>query len=298
MTKKQALGRGLGALISDAPATDSRENTPASAPAPVVVSVEEIDIALIDTNPYQPRQHFDEEALAELSASIEQIGIVQPITVCAGNDGRYVLIAGERRLRAAKMAGLKTIPAFTRTADDQGLLEMGLIENIQREDLNAMEVATTYQRLIDECKLTQEQLADRVGKKRATVTNYLRLLKLQGEVQKALIDKQIDMGHARALLTLDQPKLQLLALKRIVDGDLSVRKAEELIKTMAAEKPAPMPKPMLGEPEEYLRDHLINTMGLRADVKPGLKGDGKIVISYNNPDELDMILEKFDKFKE
>ncbi len=223
---------------------------------------------------------------------------MQPITVCAGNDGRYVLIAGERRLRAAKMAGLKTIPAFTRTADDQGLLEMGLIENIQREDLNAMEVATTYQRLIDECKLTQEQLADRVGKKRATVTNYLRLLKLQGEVQKALIDKQIDMGHARALLTLDQPKLQLLALKRIVDGDLSVRKAEELIKTMAAEKPAPKPKPMLGEPEEYLRDHLINTMGLRADVKPGLKGDGKIVISYNNPDELDMILEKFDKFKE
>lgn len=284
-------------MISDAPAPESRESTPTPQP-PAVVGVKEIEIDLIDTNPFQPRQHFDEEALAELSASIEQIGIVQPITVSDGKDGRYTLIAGERRLRAAKMAGLKAIPAFTRTANDQELLEMGLIENIQREDLNAIEIATTYQRLIDECSLTQEQLADRVGKKRATVTNYLRLLKLQGEVQKALIDKEIDMGHARALLTIDEPKLQQLALKRIIDGGLSVRKAEELAKTMAAEKPAPKPKPTLAEPEEHLRDHLVNTMGLRADVKPGQKGDGKIVISYNNPDELEMILEKFDKFKE
>lgn len=297
MTKKQALGRGLGALIADAPAADNRPAPEQSEPT-AASGVVEIDVELIDLNPFQPRQHFDEEALAELAASIEKIGIVQPITASRNDDGRYRLIAGERRLRAAKLAGLKAIPAFIRTADDQGLLEMGLVENIQREDLNAIEVAISYQRLIDECQLTQEQLSERVGKKRATIANYLRLLKLQGEVQKALIDKQIDMGHAKALLSLDQPRLQVMALKRIVDGGLSVRKTEELVKQMAAERPAPKPRPSLEQAEEYLRSHLVNTLGLRADVKPGTKGDGKIVISYNNPEELEMIVEKFDKFKE
>ncbi|MBQ9470663.1 MAG: ParB/RepB/Spo0J family partition protein [Bacteroidales bacterium] len=297
MTKKQALGRGLGALIADAPAADNRPAPEQSEPT-AASGVVEIDVELIDLNPFQPRQHFDEEALAELAASIEKIGIVQPITASRNDDGRYRLIAGERRLRAAKLAGLKAIPAFIRTADDQGLLEMGLVENIQREDLNAIEVAISYQRLIDECQLTQEQLSERVGKKRATIANYLRLLKLQGEVQKALIDKKIDMGHAKALLSLDQPRLQVMALKRIVDGGLSVRKTEELVKQMAAERPAPKPRPSLEQAEEYLRSHLVNTLGLRADVKPGTKGDGKIVISYNNPEELEMIVEKFDKFKE
>ena len=297
MTKKQALGRGLGALIADAPAADNRPAPEQSEPT-AASGVVEIDVELIDLNPFQPRQHFDEEALAELAASIEKIGIVQPITASRNDDGRYRLIAGERRLRAAKLAGLKVIPAFIRTADDQGLLEMGLVENIQREDLNAIEVAISYQRLIDECQLTQEQLSERVGKKRATIANYLRLLKLQGEVQKALIDKKIDMGHAKALLSLDQPRLQVMALKRIVDGGLSVRKTEELVKQMAAERPAPKPRPSLEQAEEYLRSHLVNTLGLRADVKPGTKGDGKIVISYNNPEELEMIVEKFDKFKE
>lgn len=298
MTKKQALGRGLGALIADAPAADNRPAVPEQ-PQPVAASaVEEIAVELIDLNPYQPRQHFDEEALAELAASIEKIGIVQPITVKRTADGRYQLIAGERRLRASKQAGLRAVPAFIRTADDQGLLEMGLVENIQREDLNAIEVAFSYQRLIDECNLTQEQLSERVGKKRATITNYLRLLRLHGEVQRALMDNQIDMGHARALLALDRPQQQVAALKRIVDGGLSVRKAEELVKQMAAERPAPKPRPALAPPEEQLRSHLVNDLGLRADVKPGPKGDGKIVISYNNPEELEMIVEKFDKFKE
>lgn len=295
-----ALGRGLGALIEDA----STENRGQEVPQKQVTSelVKEIEVEKIDLNPFQPRTNFNEDALAELAESIKKIGIIQPITVRATDDERFQLIAGERRLRASKIAGLATIPAYIRTADDQGLLEMGLIENIQREDLNAIEVAISYQRLIDECNLTQENLSDRVGKKRATISNYLRLLKLSAEVQKALIDGQIDMGHARALITIDDANLQTSILKKIIEEDLSVRKTEELVRLATSNDKKPSTKKTtktsLGTSEEYIKSHLVDSMGLRADVKPGKKGDGRIIISYNNPEELEMIVEKFDKFKE
>lgn len=288
-----ALGRGLGALIEDA----STDPTPQKHITSELVR--EIGVDEIDLNPFQPRTSFNEEALAELAESIGKVGIIQPITVRTNNN-RFQLIAGERRLKASIMAGLKTIPAYIRTADDQGMLEMGLIENIQREDLNAIEVAISYQRLIDECNLTQENVSERVGKKRTTVTNYLRLLKLSAEVQKSLIDGQIDMGHARALIPIEDQKLQASVLSKVIEGGLSVRKTEELVRITLEPKISTSPKaePKLGSSEESIKNHLINTMGLRADVKPGVKGDGKIVISYNNPEELEMIMEKFTKFKE
>lgn len=299
MTKKTVLGRGLNALIE---AADTDFARPVE-PTPPVVSelVKEIKTNQIDLNPFQPRTHFDEEALDELAESIKNIGIIQPITVRATENNRFQLIAGERRLKASIKAGLKTIPAYIRTADDQNMLEMGLIENIQREDLNAIEIAISYQRLIDECNLTQENLSDRVGKKRATIANYLRLLKLSGEVQKALIAKQIDMGHARALLSLDSAKQQIALLEKVIAEGLSVRKTEDIVRKINDETPNKKKgktKSSLGSSEEHIKNHLINSLGLRADVRPGNKGDGKIIITYNNPDELEMIMEKFDKFKE
>lgn len=293
-----ALGRGLGALIEEA-STEIRTQEP---PKNIVSElINEIEIDKIDLNPYQPRTVFNEDALTELAESIKAIGIIQPITVRA-TDNRFQLIAGERRLRASKLAGLKKIPAYIRTADDQNMLEIGLIENIQREDLNAIEIAISYQRLIDECNLTQENLSERVGKKRATISNYLRLLKLSGEVQKALIEKQIDMGHARTLITIEDSKRQNLILNRVIEEGLSVRKTEELVRELTDKKPPQKGKTetkyALKTSEEHIKNHLINAMGLRADIKPGTKGDGKIIIAYNNPEELEMIVEKFDKFKE
>lgn len=300
MSKKMALGRGLGALIEDA-AIDSTKNSNEEHVSHVVKElVNEIEVDKIDLNPYQPRTHFDENALQELSDSILKLGVIQPITVRAV-DGRYQLISGERRLRAVKLAGLKTIPAFTRTADDQGMLEMALVENIQREDLNAIEVAISYQRLIDECALTQETLAERVGKKRATVTNYMRLLRLPAEIQVGISESKISMGHARALVNVDDTSLQLSIYNKIINEDLSVRKVEELVRDSQNHKAPKASKPKsstLAESEIMLHEHLTNKLGLRADVKPGGKGDGKIVISYNNPDELDLILEKFIKIEE
>ncbi len=296
-----ALGRGLGALIEDA-AVDSAKNGNEDDVKHVVRElVNEIEVEKIDLNPYQPRTHFNEEALQELSDSIQKLGVIQPITVRA-LDGRFQLISGERRLRAAKLAGFKTIPAFTRTADDQGMLEMALVENIQREDLNAIEVAISYQRLIEECALTQETLGERVGKKRATVTNYLRLLRLPAEIQLGISESKISMGHARTLVNIDDKSLQLSIYNRIIAEDLSVRRVEELVRESQNNKPVKEAKPKvsvnLDETEVMLREHLTNRLGLRADVKPGGKGDGKIVISYNNPDELDVIMEKFIKIDE
>lgn len=303
MSKKMALGKGLGALIDDA--VDPTRNQDIKTEKQVVSElVNEIEIEKIDVNPYQPRTQFDEEALKELAESISKLGVIQPLTVRAV-DGRFQLISGERRLRAAKLAGLKTIPVFIRTADDQGMLEMALVENIQREDLNAIEVAISYQRLIEECNLTQETLSERVGKKRATISNYLRLLKLPAEIQLGISQNLISMGHARALITIEDPKIQLDIYHQTINEGLSVRKVEELVR-MANEpqidnpsKPKePKGKANLGEQEIVLKDHLTNRLGLRADVKPGPKGDGKIVISYNNQAELEAILEKFIKIEE
>ena len=190
----------------------------------------DISVDSIDGNPFQPRTHFDEQSLEELAASIRKLGIVQPLTVRETGNGRYQLIAGERRLRAARLAGLTHVPAYIRTADDQAMLELALVENIQREDLDAVEVAISFQRLIEECRLTQEQLSDRVGKQRSTVANYLRLLKLPAEIQLGIRNKHLMMGHARTLVNIEDPKKQINVYYKIIDGDLSVRQAEELVR--------------------------------------------------------------------
>ncbi|WP_304611381.1 ParB/RepB/Spo0J family partition protein, partial [Paramuribaculum intestinale] len=218
--KRQALGRGLDSLIP-------MDDVPASGAS----AINEIDIELIQPNPDQPRSNFDEESLAELAASIRELGIIQPISL-RSVGGNYQIIAGERRYRAARMAGLSTVPAYIRVASDSELTEMALIENIQREDLNAIEIALTFKKLIERYELTQERLSERIGKKRATVANFLRLLRLPAEVQLGLRDKRLDMGHARALLAIDDPTVQLKIYKRILKEGLSVRKVEDLVKSI------------------------------------------------------------------
>src|SRR6478609_11079971 len=234
MSKKVALGRGLKSLLSDTPESDRLEEAaPASASHG---GMSEILVGEIEVNPFQPRQHFDQEALRELAESIKVHGIIQPITVRKLSRNQYQLISGERRFQASKLAGLKTIPAYIRLADDQQMLEMALIENIQRENLNPIEISLSYQRLISECNLKQEELGDRVGKNRSTVTNYLRLLKLPPDIQIGLRDNQVSMGHARALINVENPDSQLYIFKKIVEEDLSVRKVEELVREIATER--------------------------------------------------------------
>ena len=224
--KKNALGRGLGALIDGVEKEVLDKKVEANL---------EISIDSIDANPFQPRTRFDEQALEELASSIKELGIVQPLTVRETANGRFQLIAGERRLRAARIAGLTHVPAYVRTADDQAMLELALVENIQREDLDAVEVAISYQRLIEECRLTQEQLSDRVGKQRSTVANYLRLLKLPAEIQLGIKNKHLTMGHARTLVNIDDPKKQIKVYYKIIDDDLSVRSTEELVRELQTE---------------------------------------------------------------
>ena len=243
--KYPSLGRGLDALIStDAVKTDGSS------------SINEIAINLIKANPNQPRREFDPEALQELSDSIKEIGIIQPITLRKMEDGTYQIIAGERRFRASQLAGLTTIPAYIRTADDENVMEMALIENIQREDLNAMEIALAYQNLLEEYHLTQERLSERMGKKRTTIANYLRLLKLPAQIQMALKDRELDMGHARALLALDNPVDQINLFQEIQKFGYSVRKVEEIVKESKQNTKAS--KSQDSRPSEYdlLKQHL------------------------------------------
>ena len=227
MAKKNALGRGLGALIEGVEKEILEKKVEAN---------KDISVDSIDANPFQPRTSFDEQSLEELASSIKKIGIIQPLTVREAGDGRYQLIAGERRLRAARLAGLTHVPAYVRTADDQAMLELALVENIQREDLDAIEVAISFQRLTEECKLTQEKLSERVGKQRSTVANYLRLLKLPAEIQLGIRNRQLSMGHARTLINIEDPKSQINVYYKIVDGDLSVRQAEKLVRDLQADK--------------------------------------------------------------
>ena len=283
MAKRNALGKGLGALIEDA-GNDQGQH---------VDAVNEIDISKIDVNPYQPRTNFNEEALAELSSSIKEIGVIQPITVRKINDNKYQLITGERRFRAAKMAGITKIPAFIRVADDQAMLEMALVENIQREDLDAIEVAISYQRLIEECDLTQENLSGRVGKKRATISNYLRLLKLPAEIQLGIRDHKISMGHARALITIDDAEKQLKAYYRIIDEGLSVRKTEEIIRALSQQQTKHKKnqgKPELPEEYKQLKNHLADYFNTNIDFKRNGNGRGKIIIPFKSDDDLERIM--------
>jgi ParB family chromosome partitioning protein len=290
MTKKNALGRGLGALIEGV----EKEVLEKKVEANLQISVDSID-----GNPFQPRTRFDETALEELASSIRQLGIVQPLTLRETGNGRYQLIAGERRLRAARLAGLTHVPAFIRTADDQAMLEIALVENIQREDLDAVEVAISYQRLIEECKLTQEQLSDRVGKQRSTVANYLRLLKLPAEIQLGIKNKQLSMGHARTLINIEDPKKQIKVYYKIIDDDLSVRNTEELVRVLQTEiikDPLKIEKKKkLNEDFTQLSNHLEKVFSSKVNFRINEKGKGKIVILFDSPEEMERILGLFDK---
>lgn len=287
-TKKQALGRGLSALLQD-PSNDIRSVQDKNADK-VVGSIIELDIDVISVNPYQPRTKFNEESLVELASSIKELGVIQPITVRKTGFNSYQLVSGERRYRASKGIGLKTIPAYIRIANDQEILEMALVENIQRQDLDAIEIALSYQRLIDEIDLTQEQMSARVGKKRSTISNYLRLLKLDPIIQTGMRDGFISMGHGRAIINIDNTGTQLKIYEKIVSKKLSVRQTENLVRNYQRTKSiASAPKTALpeyvrtgiGELSEYF-DHKIN-------VKMSKTGGGKITLPFNSEDDFNRI---------
>lgn len=257
-------------------------------------AISEIEISKIETNPWQPRTDFDEEALNDLAESIKVQGIIQPITVRALSEKEFQLISGERRLQASKKAGLTTIPAYIRVADDQQMLEMALIENIQRENLNAIEIALSYQRLLAECDLKQEELGDRVGKNRSTVTNYLRLLKLPPDIQVALRDGKLSMGHARALISIDDVSRQLDIFNQIIKQDLSVRKVEELVRS-SSKKEEKETKPVEVNPEiKKLQGKLSTHFGSKIAIKSNDQNKGEIKIPFNSTEDLNRILEILD----
>ena len=289
MAKKMALGKGLGALLGDVKIGGDKNKSVIKKNE----NFEEIEIFKIETNPFQPRTDFNKEALEELAESIKVQGIIQPITVRKLNANSFQLISGERRYQASQIAGLKKIPAYIRKANDQQMLEMGLIENIQRENLNAMEIALSYQRLISECKLKQEELGERVGKTRSTVTNYLRLLKLVPDVQDAIRNGKISMGHARTLVGANSPEIQLEALKQIFAGDLSVRKVEQLIKELNGGKESETKKTTNSPSYEIkkLQEELSTHFGTKIAVKSNPNGKGEIKIPFVSTDDLNRILE-------
>lgn len=291
--KFTALGRGLDALIS----TEEVKTQGSS-------SIHEIPIEQIQANPNQPRHEFDQVALQELADSISEIGIIQPITLRKLSDDSYQIVAGERRFRASQLAGLKSIPAYIRTADDENMMEMALIENIQREDLNSLEIALAYQHLLEQYGLTQERLSERVGKKRTTIANYLRLLKLPAPIQVALQNKEIDMGHARALLTLDSPSLQIKVFEEMLREGYSVRKVEQLVKALnegetvksGGKKIVPRGSKL---PEEYnmLKRHLSDFFNTKVQLSCSVKGKGKISIPFNSEEDLERIVGILDQLK-
>ena len=291
--RRNALGRGLGALLDDTPANEDkilRDSMGGSAS-----KIDEIDIDDIEVNPYQPRNHFDQEALQELADSISVQGIIQPITVRKLEENSYQIISGERRLQASRLAGLSAIPAYIRTADDQQMLEMALIENIQRENLNALEIALSYQRLLSECDLKQEELGERVGKKRSTVNNYLRLLKLPPDIQAALRDKKISMGHARALINIENIEKQLDIFKKVIAQDLSVRKTEALAREAALSDAAPKSAEKQSYELSYemreMRTRLSSHFGTKVDLVMKGNDKGEIKIPYMSVEDLNRILE-------
>jgi ParB family chromosome partitioning protein len=297
--KKKALGKGLSALLND-----SVNVLPAEKPAARTVvsetgglgSVNEIKVAEIEVNPFQPRTDFDQQALQELADSIKLQGLIQPITVRRLSVGKYQLISGERRLRASKLAGLVTVPAYVRTANDQQMLEMALIENIQRENLNAIEVALSFQRMIEECNLKQDELGERVSKNRSTVTNYLRLLKLPPAIQASIRDGVISMGHAKALITIEDPDKQLFLHRQIIDEGLSVRKVEELarlIQKSGLKKPQAKNQQMPFQVQK-IQDDLASKFSTNVKLKIGNGGKGSIEIPFLSEDDLNRILEMLD----
>ena len=291
--KKRGLGRGLDAILqspeTDITSTDISGNYVAGA-------VAELNIDFIEANPFQPRTDFDENALNELAESIKVQGVIQPVTVRKMGRDKYQLISGERRLRASKLAGLKTIPVYIRVANDEQMLEMALIENTHREGLNAIEVALSYQRLIEECNITQEELGEKVGKDRSTVTNFLRLLKLPPEVQVALRDGFISMGQARAIINIDDKTKQLIILKEIIDKDLSVRQVEELVRSLNTKNvKAKKQKSVLPEAFIYKVDSLSKVLDAKIKVDRNSKGKGSLTISFKNDEDFERLISIINK---
>ena len=291
--KYNALGRGLDALISADEVKPQGSST-----------INEIPIGQIEANPNQPRREFDPEALQELANSIKELGIITPITLRQVDTNRFQIIAGERRWRASQMVGLRSMPAYIRTINDENMMEMALVENIQREDLNAVEIALAYQHLLDSTGMTQEKVSERVGKSRAAVANYLRLLKLPAQVQMALQNKTIDMGHARALLSLDSPAMQIKLFKEIEKNAYSVRKVEEMVKKLMNGEDLEVGKKKVSAksqlPEEFnvLKKRLSQFLNAKVQMTCSPKGKGKISIPFNNEEELERIMNIFDKLKE
>lgn len=281
MVKRNALGRGLGALIDDA---DKVQQSAAG--------IMEIDLEKIEANPFQPRTSFDQESLEELAASIREIGLIQPITLRKTGEEKYQIIAGERRFKAAQMAGLKAIPAYVRKAKDDSMLEMALVENIQREDLDAIEIAVSYQRLMDELQFTQEEMSNRVGKKRSTIANYLRLLKLPAVIQKGLREKQITMGHARALINIDDEEMQTMIYNQILKYGFSVRRVEEIVRDLSTEEIKPEKKGREKFPREFqeVKKQLDQIFSSRIGLSMDEKGKGKIIIPFKSSEDLNRIV--------
>jgi ParB family chromosome partitioning protein len=294
--KKQALGKGIRALLDT---IDEEIKTPKEG-VPAVSgqnnnNIARIPVEQIEVNPKQPRHDFDEQSLNELAESIKLHDIIQPVTVVKAGQNKYQLISGERRWRAAKMAGLKDIPAYVRSADGQEMLEMALLENLQRENLNAIEVAMSYRQLMDECGLTQEQVSDRMKKERSTVANYLRLLKLPPDIQKAVRDGQLTMGHARAIIGLEHVEQQLYVFRETMQNGLSVRQVEQMVKNMAAEKgPAPIKVGAIKLPPAYKRieDNMASHFSTRVKLDRKKTGKGNIVIEFYSDEDLERIMDK------
>ena len=292
MNKKPALGRGLGALLQNSD-TDITTKSIGEKEGGVVGSVSSIPIKEIETNPFQPRTIFDQSSLNDLAQSIKELGIIQPITLRKLPDDKYQLISGERRLRASQMVGLTTIPAFIRTANDQEMLEMAIVENIQRQELDPIEVALSYQRLLDECQQTQEQISQRLGKKRSTVSNFLRLLNLPPLIQAGLRDKMISHGHAKALLSITDAEIQSKAYKKIIAMQMSVRQAEELASTVnKSEKGEPKSIKKITQNDAMVPfiEQMHAAISPNVNIKANSKGKGKMIIDFENQDELERII--------
>ncbi|MFI2742379.1 ParB/RepB/Spo0J family partition protein [Zhouia sp. PK063] len=289
-TKKQALGRGLSALLKD-PENDIKSASDVNADK-LVGNIVELEIDAIEVNPFQPRSNFNEETLQELATSIKELGVIQPITVRKLDFNKYQLISGERRLRASKLAGLEAVPAYIRIANDQESLEMALVENIQRHDLDPIEIALSYQRLIDEINLTQEQMSDRVGKKRSTITNYLRLLKLDPIIQTGMRDGFMSMGHGRALINIENKKDQLDIYEKIISENLSVRATEQLVKQYQEKKDGKTPEKSSNNVPEYIAesiDTLTEYFSTKVDVKVAKNGKGKLIIPFHSKEDFNRL---------
>jgi ParB family chromosome partitioning protein len=293
MAKRQALGRGLSALLENAASAPESKPVEKGSIGNVAGNIALLRIAQIEANPWQPRSTFNEEALEELAASIAELGIIQPITVRRLSANRYQLISGERRFRASQIAELEEIPAYVRTANDQEMLEMALVENIQRENLDAIEIAISYQRLMDECSLTQDALSERVGKNRATIANYLRLLKLPADIQIAIIEKKLSMGHARALINVEDPKVQKSITQKVIKEELSVRQTEELVRAARSDSNERNATKAQGLSFEHqkMRADLRLRLGRQVELKTKDDGSGKVEIRFENDDDLRRLIE-------